>query len=914
MQTDMALRIHSYSLNPDYHATIEYHRDGSWHDFSERLITNQPISISKSYRQVNTCTFVLNNNDGLLTPENQSSAYNLNGASTYDALIVPARKIRVKEGINCFSSVSETKTVTSTPSPTAGALTRLADGLYGDVTSIADADWVHWSALGSGATIVLKIDLGSQLVVQHGCISFLSKSGEATPVKLPSTVQFAYSTNDSTYVNIGSAFDMSKYSDATLGQNYLAWFTDALVTCRYIRATITNITSTNEIYIDEFAVWGGTTTTFKSIDAFMGYLGDSIDVGASSGVVNLQFRDVRKREDDNKRTELTRVYKNQRPEQIIYDLLTDNGYWTPQGTSGSNVILNPSFEKDNADWSYFNGAVRLNREARTGSYIVNLNDTDEYIEQHNVPVNASSDYVFEFWQKGETDTRFHVQITQDGGKPDILIPAVGSMSGVGNWQKISQTITTGAGVTVLGIHICGDAAHNFSVDDVALYLSSAIVTDTYDCPLLSTEIGWGITDNLTDFEVTKWQGQQGSILDYIDELAKLVGLVYDADGSGVRQFWQPPENETIAHPYMNFFAKRLIGPDKTKRTYTDEDVRNHIKIVGYETGNKEVPREYRNEQSIVQYGDRYARINEPLVKSADMSDYLGASLLRDFAFAGRGVETPIIGDFDIDRTKYICTFDEPVRTFLTKSELWTIESYNDAMCIAGQGYHKATISTKRFYSFQPSPVANVAGVGGASKIDVSWTARVESNIGGYFVYWGTSPAGPFTKRSKVLTNADSITGLTNGTTYWIYVTAVNTTDGEGMPSAIIACKAGAGNSGNESTTWDITGLAATKSSFGHGYSINLKWTPSLVYNPDSMIINAYGPSSINPPGNIADHSSLSPKNGVEISYHVTLSSGVNLIAGVTYYFMLGIKSVTINRKVYTFGSPLLSNVVSIVWS
>lgn len=917
MHTNMALRIHSYSRNANYHATMEYHRDGSWTDMSERIMTGSgsqwmPISIQKSYRQLDTCSLSLRNEDGLLTPENETSAYNLNGASAYDPLIDASRKVRIKQGIYCYAELSEDGTASAGTAPSGGTTDLLNDGLFGDVTDPTDAGWVHWGAVASGADLVLKIDLGDQLFARHGVISFLSNAGASPQIELPASVLFEYSTDDSTYYPIGEAFDMTEYDNSQTGQNFLAYFTDCDKTCRYIRATITNTAEENEIYIDEFAVYGGTASTFQGVYTITGYLGDSINVN-NNGVIDLQFRDARKKEADNRRCELTRLYKNLRPEQIIFDLLTSNSYWTPQGTSGANLITDPSFEL-NTGWTYAGGAHRAKKEVRTGNWEAHITNTDEYILQENIAVLPETEYVFEFWHNGETDTGIHAELIPDVGST-IREPAVGSTTGVGTWQRIRKTFTTEAGTSTIDIKILCDIQKFNAIEDVSLYKSSDIVTDTYDCPLTATEIDWTYETNLSDFIVTKWQGQQGTILDYINELSELVGWVYDIDGEGVRQFWMPPENQTIADPYMNFFGARQIGPDNFTRTYTDEEVRNFIKIVGYEKGNKEVPREYRQEQSISKYGVRYARITEPLIKSASMSDALAKALLRDFAFAGRGLDADIVGDFDMDRVKYICTFNEPVRQYLTNDELWIVESYSHDMTIAGNGFHRGKLNMKRYYSSAPAIVSNVAGTGAANSIEVTWDANTETNLDGYYVYWSTTPEGGFTKRTKVAINTDTITGLTDGTGYWIYVTAINSTAGESDPSGIIYCKAGVGNSGDEATTWGITNLsAAAYSGWLGSYNIQATWTPSLEYSPVEMNVVLYGPQSVTPPTLANEYATIIATDATETDFFNRHSDRVNLYAGTTYYIKIVITEVIINNISYKFGTPLSSNIASVVWS
>lgn len=918
MHSDMSLRIHSYSRNPDYHAQLYYVRDSAWNDLTDRLLVGRnggpvPITVNKGYRQVSTCSLMLNNEDSLLTPENTTSAFNLNAADEYDPLINPSRKVQLKQGINCYASLSESGSITASVVASGGTLADLLDGLYGDVTNESDTEWVYWTDVAGDASVALTIDLGSSLIVRHGMVSFLSKG----TIDLPASVQFSASADDSTYTNIGSAFDMSRYNDSTAGQRFLAWFTDIDASYRYVKATITNISTTNSIYIDEFAVWGGTSTTFKSVDAITGYLGDSIDVDPD-GCINLQFRDVRKKESDNRRTELTLEYKDQRPEQIIYDLLTNLQYWNEGSTDNTNLVSNGNFESGATGWTLSDAGDRISVTSGSGypgghSAVGRLvASAARNAQQTGIAVTAEKTYFLSWWHRSEWNAYgTYVEIVTDTAET-TRYPASGEISFTDSWSRAVTEWTTPAGASSVTLKVYFTLATGLvgGVDDIQL--QEVLSYSGYSNAITPDEIGWSPDDNLTDFVVTKWQGQQGTILEYIEELANLVGWVYDADGSGIRQFWQPSENLTIASQYMDFFGNRIIGPENCKRTYTDDDIRNLIKLVGYENGNNEVPREYRHEASIASYGVRYARITEPLIKNTTMSDYLGKALLRDFAWAGRGCDVAVIGDFDIDRMKGVCTFKEPTRLLLDKSELWAIQNYATEMRIAGKGFYRGVLSTKRYFSSMPAVVETIAGTGGNTTIDVSWDANTEIDLDGYYVYWSTAADGTFTKRDKVVTNADTITGLTNGTAYWFYATAVNIAGVEGEPSAIVRCLAGIGNSGTEATTWGISGLTATLTDNTSSIALDLSWTPSLVFDPDFIVVNLYGPSTASPPTIARNHGPVNVADSVEAHYYNNYNT-VDYTSGTTYYWRLGISEVVIKGIHYKFGSHLLSDVASGEW-
>ena len=68
--------------------------------------------------------------------------------------------------------------------------------------------------------------------------------------------------------------------------------------------------------------------------------------------------------------------------------------------------------------------------------------------------------------------------------------------------------------------------------------------------------------------------------------------------------------------------------------------------------------------------------------------------------------------------------------------------------------------------------------------DLSWLANSENDLAGYHVYRATSPGGPYSRvnGATVGTNSYTDTGLTNGTTYYYVVTAVDTSNNESADS------------------------------------------------------------------------------------------------------------------------------------
>ncbi len=87
----------------------------------------------------------------------------------------------------------------------------------------------------------------------------------------------------------------------------------------------------------------------------------------------------------------------------------------------------------------------------------------------------------------------------------------------------------------------------------------------------------------------------------------------------------------------------------------------------------------------------------------------------------------------------------------------------------------------------PGPPAGLTATAGNAQVTLSWAAPASdggSPVSGYIVYQGTSPGGETgapVNGSLVTGTSYTVTGLTNGTTYYFRVTAVNRV-GEGPPS------------------------------------------------------------------------------------------------------------------------------------
>jgi hypothetical protein len=345
----LAARVHAQARRQENDLELWYYRDSAWHLFPAQPILDAGLHpvLTHAYRQPASLRFSLADvEDGLLTPENQNSSYNLNGASAYDPLLDEARKILLRAGRRCYTNLASGLTPTSTLAPSSGALSSLTNGTLGDVAA-GSTNYVQF-APGSASAFDIVIDLGSQQWLRHLVIRFGTKLGTCT---LPAVVAFAWSTDNVTYNTLsgdrpvaGNAATPGDWSDSYGGRNVEVARTDIEATARYVRFRITP-TGAQTLFVDELAVYGGQASTMYGANLFVGYLGDSIDVDPS-GIITCEATDVLRKLQDNNEAPLTAQYTKQDTGDIIRTLLTSSAYW--KGTSGA---YDAPFASGEVGWS-----------------------------------------------------------------------------------------------------------------------------------------------------------------------------------------------------------------------------------------------------------------------------------------------------------------------------------------------------------------------------------------------------------------------------------------------------------------------------------------------------------------------------------------------------------------------------------
>ena len=95
-----------------------------------------------------------------------------------------------------------------------------------------------------------------------------------------------------------------------------------------------------------------------------------------------------------------------------------------------------------------------------------------------------------------------------------------------------------------------------------------------------------------------------------------------------------------------------------------------------------------------------------------------------------------------------------------------------------------------------SPPTNTSASAGSSNFTLSWSANSESDLTGYKVYWDTDSGHPYANVQDVgNVTSKTISGLSSGTTYFVTVTAYDSTysSGNDNSSTIINENQTAGN-------------------------------------------------------------------------------------------------------------------------
>lgn len=355
----MSLRTHMAARERESEVELWYWREAAWKLFPVQPIKGigSPITLSYAYRQPSQMTFSLPDRDGLLTPQNLNSSYNyLADGVTQDPLIDSQRKVLLRAGVRCFTSLANGIAPTSTLAPASGALSLLTNAAVGDIAS-STAGYVQFSP-ASSATFDIVVDLGSAKEVRHLVIRFATKKSTCT---LPRSVTFGWSPDNVTWYDLparpvgGTGGDWDE-DGGTIPRNVEVPRTDLGVTgARYIRFRITP-TGAQTIFIDELAVYGGSSVGYVGGNKFVGYLGSGAKVNAK-GVIPITAVGTLKKAIRNNSARLTAQFGNPPVEcaDIIYTLLTGAAYWKGTRYAGADLGWTSGSNATGFKWPIWQG-------------------------------------------------------------------------------------------------------------------------------------------------------------------------------------------------------------------------------------------------------------------------------------------------------------------------------------------------------------------------------------------------------------------------------------------------------------------------------------------------------------------------------------------------------------------------------
>lgn len=368
---ELSARTHRLSAFTENDVELWYFRDGAWHLFPLQPLTgpDNGLVLTQTYRQPSTLEFQLPDPDGLYATENLNSAYNYNSDRDYDPILDEARKICLRVGTHCYTNLALHRTCTIAGGPVVGSASLLTDGVLGHIVD-GSAQFVQIQNGGSvtfagslrtGAAIT--VDLGSVQYIRHTAIRFASLidggTGEADRLlatcALPGFLEVSVSNDGSNFTAAMPArpcaqtysFDgdnivpsaAGDWEDSVSGQEMEFAHCDINRSARYVRWTFSEQNHIHAVgdpgyftqFVDEVAVYGGSTYAPLGCNLFTGYMGDQIDF-TPQGTIKALVVDVLKKLADNNDTFLTAAYRLTSAGaielgDIAYSLLTSTAYW-----------------------------------------------------------------------------------------------------------------------------------------------------------------------------------------------------------------------------------------------------------------------------------------------------------------------------------------------------------------------------------------------------------------------------------------------------------------------------------------------------------------------------------------------------------------------------------------------------------
>ncbi|MCI0563351.1 MAG: fibronectin type III domain-containing protein, partial [Nitrososphaera sp.] len=110
--------------------------------------------------------------------------------------------------------------------------------------------------------------------------------------------------------------------------------------------------------------------------------------------------------------------------------------------------------------------------------------------------------------------------------------------------------------------------------------------------------------------------------------------------------------------------------------------------------------------------------------------------------------------------------------------------YYDVSAVNGKGLESARSNEAGAVTGDDVPAAptGLTATGGDTQVTLNWNDNVEADLSVYLVYRGTTPGGPYSQVASSTQSQFTDIGLTNGTTYYYVVSAVDLGNNESASS------------------------------------------------------------------------------------------------------------------------------------
>ncbi len=315
-------------------AKVEVLRGSEWVDLSDRVLF--PVSWRVAYKQLGSAEVTFDNWDGLLSPENEESAFNRNASGEFEPLLDEHRRLRIRAGVQPRENLSQGKECQASRKAENEADTscpQLTDGETGEAGNPFDGKWCFWQAAPGPFT--LSVDLGEVRPVASIALRFLSNTQNG--FYLPNSVVFHLSDDGAEWRQV-EALGREGYAEDSVQPSTVVFCAHDLEPrqARWVKVEITPhvvLGTTCLVACDELEVLGGEWGESELVPVFAGYLGDEIAIDSEAGTITCRVRDLCKRLKQNY-IDITAPYKEVKIESIIENLLVDPQYWpdeTPVG-------------------------------------------------------------------------------------------------------------------------------------------------------------------------------------------------------------------------------------------------------------------------------------------------------------------------------------------------------------------------------------------------------------------------------------------------------------------------------------------------------------------------------------------------------------------------------------------------------